>query len=151
MLSWEEKSFQPPKRARRPWEEFHTSGWCLGKSCASLQMGSEQLADLSGQRSNCGIFTSGKRSTMPTASPTAARESSMSSSLFFVFVYRLVSIQGFGRETPAPERSVHGGSLHIHPTQSQSSLSTFIQHMYWFGAIKRCYSHQFFHFVQTKE
>lgn len=100
MFSWEEKPFQPPNRARGPWEEIHTSGWWLVKSRASLQMGLEELADLSGRWSNSGMFTSGKHSVMPTASPTAARESSSSSLFFFFFVYRVVSIQGFGRETP---------------------------------------------------
>lgn len=84
MLSWEEKPFQPPNRARGPWEEIHTSGWWLVKSCASLQMGLEELADLGGRWRNSGMFTSGKHSVMPTASPTAARESSISS-LFFLF------------------------------------------------------------------
>lgn len=48
-------------------------------------MGSEQLADLSGRRSNSGI--SGKCSVMPTTSPTAARESSMSSVFFFIVLF----------------------------------------------------------------
>lgn len=55
-------------------------------------------------------------------------EFSFSFFFFFFFVYRVVSIQGFGRETPTPQCSVHGGSLHTHPTESQSSLSTFMQH-----------------------
>lgn len=121
------------RERRGPLEEIHTSSRWLVKLHASLQMGLEQIIDLSGRRSNSGMFTSGKPSVMPTISPTAARESSMSS-LFFC--YRVVFVPGFGRETPAPQRSVLGGSLHTHPTESQLSLSTCTQNTYWSCAIK---------------
>lgn len=77
MFSWEEKPFQSPNRARGPWEEIHTSDWWLVKPRASPQT--------EGQLINSGRVTLGKRSVMPTASPTAARESSMSSLFLFFF------------------------------------------------------------------
>lgn len=51
---------------------------------------------------------------MPTASPTAARESSMSSFLFlFVCLFtELFPLRDLGGEMPAPQCSIHGGSLH---------------------------------------
>lgn len=94
MLSWEEKPFQPPNRARGPWEEIHTSGWWLVKSRASLQMGLEELADLSGRWSNSGMFTSGKHSVMPTQLPQLPEK--VQSVLFFLLFTELFPFRDLG-------------------------------------------------------
>lgn len=55
---------------------------------------------------------------------------------FLSFVFGLVSIQGFGRETSIAQRWVRGGSLQTHPSTSLSYLSTFERQIYWSPTIK---------------